>query len=97
MADGPGAADHQRHLHDMLTALHEELRALGPVSAENRALLERLAGDIRAITGTDPGNQTPDRAFKSRLVKAAAAFEVSHPQLSRSMESVVDALANWNL
>lgn len=89
----------QRRLHELLTALHDELVAAGPVDAKNRDLLQHLARDIRAIVDTGPGGAMSERyrGLSGRLREAATAFEASHPRLTTAMEKVIDTLAFYNL
>jgi hypothetical protein len=89
----------QRRLHELLTALHEELLAAGPVDTKNRDLLQHLSQDIRAIVEAEPGAATPERyqGLSGRLREAAATFEASHPRLTTAMEKVIDTLAFYNL
>ncbi len=88
----------QRHLRELLTELHRELAAAGSIDGKNQALLQRLAEDIRAIAQTEKADAAePYQGLRARLVDAAAAFEVTHPRLSKTMENVIDTLAMYNL
>lgn len=89
----------QRRLQELLTALHDELLAAGPVDAENRDLLQHLAGDIRVMLDAEPGTADAARyqGLRGRLRQAATAFEASHPRLATAMEKVIDTLAFYNL
>ncbi len=89
----------QQHLHQLLEELHGELRAVTPVGKENRELLQRLAGEIRSLLDRQPPSEgaEPYRAMRPRLQDAVRAFEASHPQLSRTIERVIDSLALYNL
>jgi hypothetical protein len=89
----------QRRLQELLTALHEELLAAGPVDEKNRDLLRHLESDIRSRL--DAGAATADTAryqgLSGSLREAATAFEASHPRLAAAMEKVIDTLALFNL
>jgi hypothetical protein len=89
----------QRRLQELLTALHDELLAAGPVDAENRDRLRHLAGDIRARLDAQPGTADAVRyqGLSGSLREAATAFEASHPRLTAAMEKVIDTLALYNL
>ncbi|HYL20155.1 MAG TPA: DUF4404 family protein [Gemmatimonadales bacterium] len=89
----------QRHLHKLLSELHTELLAARSVGKENRALLERLAADIRAIVATEPSAAPAGRyaPLRQRLAEAVVAFETSHPRLSKTIENVIDTLNLYNL
>jgi len=89
----------QRRLQELLTALHEELLAAGPVDAKNRDLLRHIASDIRSRldTGGDADDAARYQGLSGSLREAAAAFEASHPRLTTAMEKVIDTLALYNL
>jgi hypothetical protein len=89
----------QRRLEDLLTTLHEELLAAGPVDAKNRDLLRHLASDIRARLDAGPESAAAARyqGLSGSLREAATAFEASHPRLTAAMEKVIDTLALYNL
>jgi hypothetical protein len=89
----------QRRVHELLTALHEELLAAGPVDTKNRDLLQHLSQDIHEIIESEPEAGTPERyrGLRIRLREAAATFEASHPRLTTAMEKVIDTLAFYNL
>jgi hypothetical protein len=89
----------QRRLQELLTALHQELLAAGPVDAKSRDLLRHLASDIRARldTAADTADAARYQGLSGSLREAARAFEASHPKLTAAMEQVIDTLALYNL
>lgn len=88
-----------RHLHHLLTELHQELLAARPLEPKDRELLQHLAEDIRALVeaGPEPGGAERYRGLRGRLGQTAAAFEASHPRLTSAMQKVIDTLAVYNL
>lgn len=89
----------QDQLHQRLAQLHAELVATKPVDAETRDRLEVLARDIRAVLDAEPkpASVEPYQAMGTRLKEAVASFEASHPQLSKTIENVIETLSLYNL
>jgi len=89
----------QDQLHRRLAQLHAELLAAQPVDAESRARLQQLAQDIRAVLDAKPkpASTEPYQAMRPKLKEAVTTFEASHPQLSKTIENVIDTLALYNL
>jgi hypothetical protein len=89
----------QDKLRRLLAQLHAELLAAGPVDAESRDQLQHLAQDIRALLDAQPqpASAEPYRAMRPQLQDAVTTFEVSHPQLSKTIERVIETLALYNL
>lgn len=89
----------QDQLHQLLAQLHAELVAARPVDAESHDRLQRLAQDIRAVLDANPrpSSAEPYHAMGPKLKDAVAGFEASHPQLTKTIENVIDTLALYNL
>lgn len=89
----------QVQLHRLLAQLHAELLAARPVDAESRDGLRRLAQDIRSVLDAKPTSATaePYQAIRPKLKDAVTTFEASHPQLSKTIEQVIETLALYNL
>ncbi len=89
----------QEHLHRVLEELHTELRATKPVDPGTRDLLQHLAQDIGRVLDKKPLPATPEhyRGMRPRLQDAVRAFEASHPELSKTIENVMETLALYNL
>jgi hypothetical protein len=87
----------RRDLREILMELHHELMAVKMVTPQDRDLLRKLASDIRAITSD--ATTTPKRyqELRQRLSDGVTAFEVSHPQMSKTLASVIDTLALYNI
>jgi predicted component of type VI protein secretion system len=86
----------QPHLHKLLTELHAELLAARSVGPKDRDLLRQITEDIRAIVEAEPASNAPG-ALRQRLAEGVAAFEASHPQLSKTLANAIDTLALYNL
>lgn len=89
----------QRPLHTLLAEVHAELLAAQSVDAGDRELLEHLAQDIRSLLETPPTAISTGQyqSLPPRLREAVRAFEASHPQLTRTMENLIDTLSLYNL
>lgn len=89
----------QDQLHRLLAQLHGELLAARPIDTESRDRLQRLAQDIRAVLDAKPkpASVEPYHAVRSSLQDAVTTFEASHPQLSKTIEQVIETLALYNL
>ena len=89
----------QRNLHELLTELHDQLLAARSLDPKDRDLLRHLADDIRAVTKGSPGSAPPERSgeLRQRLTDAVRAFEASHPQVSKTLATVIDTLALYNI
>jgi hypothetical protein len=86
-------------LHQILTALHAELKATSTVDPATRKLLEQVTADIRPIVeaGPDSAPATGYDSLRERLRASVVEFEASHPSLARTIEGVVDSLASYNI
>jgi hypothetical protein len=89
----------QRDLHELLTELHQQLLAARSLDPKDRDLLRHLAEDIRALTQRGPAGTAPERVpeLRQRLADAVTAFEASHPQVSKTLGTVIDTLAFYNI
>ena len=89
----------QDELHALLAQLHAEVIATRPVDSESRDRLQRLAHDIRLLLDANPKPASPEpyQAMRPKLKDAVTTFEASHPQLSKTIENVIDTLALYNI
>jgi Domain of unknown function (DUF4404) len=81
-----------KHLSDLLPEIEAALRG-DAISDHDRALLERLRGDLQANSSQNPGVQ-PAPALRSSLGQAIKHFEVKHPQLTGALSRALDALSD---
>jgi hypothetical protein len=89
----------QRDLHTLLTDLHNQLHAAQGMDPESRRRLRLVAEDIRAFVaaGPKPRDAGKSQDLRDRLAKLVVAFEGSHPDLSKTIENVVDTLSLHSL
>jgi hypothetical protein len=85
----------REHLKD----LHAELMATKPADSAAKARLGQLADHVRRTIDADAGSPAIDayRGLRERLAEAAAGFQISHPELTREIESALDTLSTHNL
>jgi Domain of unknown function (DUF4404) len=87
----------QRDLHQLLTELHEQLLAAPALGPGDRDLLHHVEEDIRALAAGTRPTEARAREMQSRVADSIAAFEASYPQLSKTLASVIDTLALYNI
>ncbi len=89
----------QDQLHQRLAQLHAELIATQPVDAASRERLQRLAQDIRALLDAEPrpASVEPYQVVGTKLKDAVTSFEAAHPQLTKTIENVIETLSLYNL
>jgi hypothetical protein len=89
----------QRDLHELLTELHDQLLAARSLDPKDRDLLRHLAEDIRAATKGPSGGAPPERSreLRQQLADAVTAFEASHPQVSKTLATLIDTLALYGI
>jgi hypothetical protein len=90
-----------RDVHEVLRELQDQLAAHSLEPAD-RELLLRLADDVRAHANAASGRAAAATAAESqdlqrRLSDSVASFEASYPQLSKTLASVIDTLALYNI
>lgn len=83
---------------DLLKQLHTTLEGASKFSDEDRKLLEHLAADIRTVLAK-PGTPAAGshQTLIDRLQAAVTRFEVSHPDLTATMEQVSKKLADMGI
>lgn len=85
----------EQRLRAALEVLHEELGSDSAVSGENRDLLRTVAADLERVLEQE---QDADHApLVDRLERAAVDFESEHPQLARTLNEIVAALARMGI
>jgi hypothetical protein len=85
-------------LHNRLEQLHGELQQIESVDASEQRLLQTLLDDIKKLieAGDSDHHQVPDRLGEG-LREGIGLFEASHPQVTKLMGQVIDALANMGI
>lgn len=85
-------------LHNRLEQLHGELQQIESVDESEQRLLQTLLGDIKKLieAGEIDHHQVTDRLGEG-LREGIELFEASHPQATKLMGQVMDALANMGI
>ncbi len=79
-------------LDESLERLHSELKQTKATDDESRRLLQDLQKDTHsALQHPNPASHA---SLRSRLENALIHFEDSHPQLTKTMQDVLDNLAS---
>ena len=86
-------------LRELLQQLHEELEGADRVGGETQQLLKGAMDDIHgALEHSGNGEAVAANAsVDDRLRKVAVEFENSHPQLSFTLERLMESLANMGI
>jgi Domain of unknown function (DUF4404) len=82
----------------LLKKLHHTLDGTPSIAPEDRALLKQLSADIQAIlakSGAPAG--TSHKSIIDQLQTAVTRFEVSHPDLTATMEQVSKKLGDMGI
>ncbi len=85
----------ENKLRGLLQQLQDELERAESVEPESRDLLRDVMADIEGtLERSTKGEATvADNSAKERLDQAVVEFENSHPQLSYTLERLMDSLA----
>jgi hypothetical protein len=101
-------AENFEQLQATLVELHDQLANTRQITPELRALLAGLATDIERILADQAAGRPPSAAPASsrvgqresliaRLSDAAREFEGTHPNLSGTIGSIIDALGQMGV
>lgn len=81
-------------LQRVLDELHRQLAEVGSLDVESR---NRLTAALREIQLTLRTSAPPEKSLLPRLREAAIGFEESHPAISSTIGSLIDALARMGI
>ncbi|MEO8200555.1 MAG: DUF4404 family protein [Gemmatimonadota bacterium] len=88
----------QEQLHRDLERLDREIAEARPGDEKSTALLRKLREDIRAaLAQGDAASSAQYQSIGDSLRDSVYHFDASHPQLAKTMASVIDSLALLNL
>lgn len=85
-------------LYDSLRNLREKLKEAGKIDEESKELLKNLLDDIHRLIdkeGEESSNESKN--IIERLRESAEEFEISHPELAASINTVINGLSNFGL
>jgi ABC-type transporter Mla subunit MlaD len=78
-----------------LSELHEELKDIDQLDDQTREMLTNTANELDEVLGEEASEQR--QTLSQQLSDVAQEFEDSHPQLTRLLGSIVDALAQLGI
>ncbi len=78
-----------------LSELHEELKEIDQLDDQTREMLTNTANELDEVLGEEASEQR--QTLSQQLSDVAQEFEDSHPQLTRLLGSIVDALAQLGI
>lgn len=83
-----------RHILETLRELQAHLRGIEPLTESDRRVMQELHDEIENLLGrSEKGLAVERHALLAQLDTAAKRFEVSHPQLTGVIGSIVDSLS----
>ncbi len=86
-------------LRSLLKELHGELEGADAADAEDRSLLGQVMADIEGVLEDEASSAGggDDESLEDRLEQGVVRFENRYPQLSFTLERIIDALANMGV
>jgi len=89
----------ENKLRELLEQLQDELERAEEVEPESRDLLRDVMSDIETTLDRSAAGEAPaaDESVKGRLDQAVVEFENSHPQLSFTLERLIESLTNMGI
>ena len=85
-------------LSNSLRNLQGKLKEAGEIDEESRNLLKNLLDDIHRIIDNDSDKtEAESKNLIERLKEAAEEFELSHPEVASSINTVINGLSNFGL
>lgn len=98
-------AEEHKQLRADVAELRRQLETTPNLDSGSRALIERVVADVeRILAGEDvrhhasEGAAAPGRgSLAARMAEVAKRFEATHPTLSGTVGSVIDALAQMGI
>jgi hypothetical protein len=79
-------------LRELMNELDATLRSGRPISAEDRALLERAHAEVEVALAAKPAAPTP--RLRQSVGDALQRLQIEHPRLSSLLSSALDALSD---
>lgn len=83
----------QDELHQKLESLQSALNEADALDEESRILLEEIDGDIHQILNKEPD----DVSILDRLKDTVQDFEEEHPQLTITLDKIINMLSRMGI
>ena len=88
-------SDRSRSLREILDELHAALERAPEIGEEGREALRRAAAEIRGALARPEAER--EGSLADQLSASVKRFEVAHPQLTRLVGRVADALSDLGI
>jgi hypothetical protein len=89
------------HLKEILAELHAELACHPTLDAGTKESLRKVAGEIsQALEGDGVGEDADDtngETLSSRVQSFVDEFEIQHPQLTKTLSTIAERLADMGI
>lgn len=83
-----------QRVHELLQALHDELRHANAISEQDLRLFEHLAVHVRQLIEQP---DTPPESLVEKLEEGIAEVEASHPTLAMTIRQAISVLDNMGV
>jgi|YelNatPaOPRAMG01_1025707.scaffolds.fasta_scaffold02079_9 predicted nucleic acid-binding Zn-ribbon protein len=82
------------NLKKSLEQLHIELKKAKSIDAASEKILLDLMNDIHSLIARSESKEDEKHNLLAGLKESAQKFEISHPELAKSIEIVINSLSN---
>lgn len=87
----------REHLRHTLDELHQQLAGVDNLDPDVRTQLITALADIQRVLRSPDAQPQGESSFTGQLGDAALHFEQTHPTLSGTIRSIIDALARMGI
>lgn len=89
---------YKNQLKEELAKAHEKLNNLKSISEDDKSSLRKIMNDIsRVIENSDEKNNEDDKNLLDELKESISKFEIQNPELSESINIIVQTLSNLGI
>jgi hypothetical protein len=84
-------------LHDILESLHNQLSSLSSLTPQNIADLKTIATEIQSTLDKQSPSTDNSPTLSSRISLIVEDFESNHPQLTQTLSTLAERLADMGI
>jgi hypothetical protein len=84
-------------LHDILESLHNQLASLSSLTPQNIADLKTIATEIQSTLDKQSPSTDNSPTLSSRISLIVEDFESNHPQLTQTLSTLAERLADMGI
>ena len=84
-------------LHDILDSLHKQLASLPALTPQNIENLKAIAAEIQATLEKQSPSTDNSPTLSSRISLIVEDFENNHPQLTQTLSTLAERLADMGI